>query len=369
MSPFPEVGSAVERADDGRPGMPRCKEGILSLNPLEETGWNDLVQSQPGTSFFHSSSWAEVLHDTYGHSPHYFCAMNGSRLAGALPIMEVNSLVTGRRGVALPFTDECRFVAEDPASAGEILREAMDFGRKRNWKYLEIRGPGRVVGAASPSLSFLGHELPLSGQPDQVFGRFESSVRRAIRKAEAAKIQVQISQSYESLLIYYSLHCRTRKKHGLPPQSLAFFQSIFRKVLSKGRGLIAVARHQDRPIAAAMFFHFGDRAIYKFGASDLAFQHLRGNNLVMWEAIKWYSGRGHASLNFGRTSVANDGLRRYKLGFGTAEYPIDYFKYDFRKEAFVGDRDKVVGWFNGVFRLMPTPLSRMVGRMLYRHLS
>ena len=175
MSPFPEVGSAVERADDGRPGMSRCKDGILSLNPLEEPGWYDLVQSQPGTSFFHSSSWAEVLHDTYGHSPHYFCAMNGSRLAGALPIMEVNSLVTGRRGVALPFTDECRFVAEDPASAGEILSEAMDFGRKRNWKYLEIRGPGRVVGAASPSLSFLGHELPLSGQPDQVFGRFESS--------------------------------------------------------------------------------------------------------------------------------------------------------------------------------------------------
>jgi len=48
---------------------------------------------------------------------------------------------------------------------------------------------------------------------------------------------------------------------------------------------------------------------------------------------------------------------------------IDYFKYDFRREAFVTDRDKVFGWFNGIFRLMPIPLSRMLGLLLYRHLS
>ncbi len=89
----------------------------------------------------------------------------------------------------------------------------------------------------------------------------------------------------------------------------------------------------------------------------------------MWEAIKWYAAKGYASLHFGRSSIANEGLRRYKLGFGTAEYKIDYFKYDYRKAAFVAERDKVFGWFNGVFRLMPIPVSRMVGRLLYRHLS
>ena len=168
---------------------------------------------------------------------------------------------------------------------------------------------------------------------------------------------------------YYSMHCKTRKKHGLPPQSPAFFRNIFEHVLSKGLGCIVVASHQNRPIAAAIFFHFDDKAIYKFGASDEAFQHLRGNNLVMWEAIKWYASKGYGSLHFGRTSIANEGLRRYKLGFGTAEYKIDYFKYDYRKEAFVSERDKVFGWFNGVFRLMPIPVSRIVGRLLYRHLS
>jgi hypothetical protein len=89
----------------------------------------------------------------------------------------------------------------------------------------------------------------------------------------------------------------------------------------------------------------------------------------MWEAIKWYSRLGHKSLNFGRTSISNEGLRRFKLGFGTEEYRIDYLKYDFARNAFAADRDRVFGWYNRVFRCMPIPLSRIIGSVLYQHLS
>ena len=215
----------------------------------------------------------------------------------------------------------------------------------------------------------LGHVLPLSDREDRMFARLKRRVRRGIRKAEKSEVRVEISESFEALLIYYALHCKSRKKHGLPPQSVAFFRSIFQHVLSRGMGFIVVARCKDNPVAAAMFFHFSDKAIYKFGASDWAFQHLRGNNLVMWEAIKWCRRSGHASLSFGRTSIANQGLRRFKLGFGTEEYQIDYLKYDFRKETFVTNQDRVSGWYNPVFRLMPISLSRIIGKLLYKHLS
>jgi hypothetical protein len=368
MSPLPEVGSASPLLA-GESRLPAQAEESQRLNPLTRAGWDELVLAHPQASFFHSASWAGVLHDTYGHTPHYFCAMKGERLSAALPVMEVNSPLTGRRGVSLPFTDECLCLSDNSVSAQKLFREVLDFGRKRKWKYAECRGLRSFSDTTEPSLSFYGHTLDLADGGDKIFGRFDSGVRRAIRKAEGAKIQVELSRSLDGLLTYYSLHCKTRNKHGLPPQSLAFFRNIFHHVLAKDKGFIVVARHEDRPIAASMFFHFDDKAIYKFGASDLAFQHLRGNNLVMWEAIKWYASRGYASLNFGRTSIANEGLRRYKLGFGTAEYKIDCFKYDFHREAFVVDRDKVFGWFNGVFRLMPMPVSRMMGKLLYRHLS
>jgi hypothetical protein len=368
MNPLPEVspacpGLASENLAAG-PG-----DACQRLDPLEFPGWDKLIRSRPDASFFHGASWARVLHDTYGHVPHYFCARQGDRLCAALPVLEVNSPVTGKRGVSLPFTDECGCLSEDANSAREVFREAIDFGRRRGWRYLECRGGRNVSETCPPSLSFFGHVLAMAGGEERLFRRLDSSVRRAIRKAESAKVEVVISRTFDSLQTYYSLHCRTRKKHGLPPQSFTFFRNIFEHVLARGQGFIAEARHENKPVAAAVFFHDDNKAIYKFGASDPAYQHLRANNLIMWQAIKWYSANRYASLHFGRTSLANEGLRRFKLGFGTAEHRIDYFKYDLRKDDFVADRDKVFGWFNGVFRLMPMPVSRMVGRLLYRHLS
>ena len=74
-------------------------------------------------------------------------------------------------------------------------------------------------------------------------------------------------------------------------------------------------------------------------------------------------------MYFGRTSIANEGLRRFKLGFGTEGYQIDYVRYDFRKEDFVASRDMVSGWHNRIFRSMPISLSRIIGKLLYKHLS
>jgi len=70
-------------------------------------------------------------------------------------------------------------------------------------------------------------------------------------------------------------------------------------------------------------------------------------------------------LDFGRTSLDNDGLRRFKLGWGTRERRIDYFRYDPRKDRFVTARDASSGWHNHIFKTLPIPLSRLIGAALY----
>ena len=368
MSPLAEVREGAARLAREESG-PVPRGGFQRLNPLEQPEWDKLLRSHKAATFFHGASWAAVLRDTYGHTPHYFCALTGDRLSAVMPVMEVNSRLTGRRGVSLPFTDECAYLSDGSGAGEEVFPEMIQFGKRRKWRSIEWRGDKACPGGSRPSQTFFSHNLAVSDRQDRIFGRFESGVRRAIRKAERAKIQVEISPSLEALESYYSLHCKTRKKHGLPPQSWSFFRSIFQNVLLKGMGFVVVARHRNRPIAAAVFFQFAGQAIFKFGASDSAYQHLRGNNLVMWEAIQWHAGRGYDSLNFGRTSIGNEGLRRFKLGFGAQERKLEYFKYDFARDGFVAGRDGVVGWYNGAFRLMPIPLSRLIGRLLYKHLS
>jgi lipid II:glycine glycyltransferase (peptidoglycan interpeptide bridge formation enzyme) len=211
--------------------------------------------------------------------------------------------------------------------------------------------------------------LNLFADVDFLFSKLQSPVRRAIRKAEKSQVTVETSQSLDAVRAYYSLHCRTRRQHGLPPQPFRFFRHIQEQVLTHNHGVVVTARYGGRPIASAVFFHAGAEAIYKFGASDKRFHELRANNLVMWEAIKRYASRGFKILDFGRTSLADEGLRRYKLGWGVDEYRINYYRYDLRRESFVAGADKAHGWHNRLFRALPLFLARLTGAVLYRHVA
>ncbi len=117
----------------------------------------------------------------------------------------------------------------------------------------------------------------------------------------------------------------------------------------------------------AVYFFLGGRAIYKFGASDYRRQQLRPNNLIMWEAMKWLGRHGATSLHLGKTSLLNDGLRRFKLNLGAVEQKIDYVKFDLRQNRFVVETDKISGWHNRVFRALPVFLARGAGKLLYKH--
>jgi hypothetical protein len=340
---------------------------VQPTNPSRHPNWDAQVKGHPNFSFFHSAAWARVLENTYGYSPAYFTTSAGNELQSLLPVMEVDSWLTGRRGIALPFTDECEPFCPDVDAFKKLFQGAVEFGKSRGWKYLESRGGRKFFDGAAASLSFYGHSLDLAFSEEILFARLEGSARRAIRKAEKDGVTVEISQGLEVIKTFYSLQCKTRKKHGLPPQPFSFFLNIHKHILSHNLGIVALASWQKTPIAASVYFHLGDRAIYKYGASDEAFQHLRGSNLVMWEAIKWHANNGSKTMHLGRTSVANEGLRRFKLGWGAQERIIEYVKYDLRNDRFVTDADESSGWHNRLFRALPINASRIIGAALYRH--
>jgi lipid II:glycine glycyltransferase (peptidoglycan interpeptide bridge formation enzyme) len=140
-------------------------------------------------------------------------------------------------------------------------------------------------------------------------------------------------------------------------------------VLAPGHGTVALARHAGRCVAGAVYVWAGQRAIYKYGASDEREQHLRPNNLVMWEAICHLAQQGCRELHLGRTSLFHDGLRRFKLGWGAREENLRYTRYDLRTQEVVAVPDQVAGWHNRLFRWLPTPLARCAGAALYKHVA
>jgi hypothetical protein len=344
---------------------------VKLVNPLQDPDWDARLLSHPGYSFFHSSAWARVMSQTYGYEPVYFTVLEGDRLLALLPVMEAASWLKGRRGVSLPFTDVCEMLDSDSTIHETLVPAAIELGKRRGWNYLECRG-GRESFEDAPAWStYAGHELALASDSDKLFAQCDSAVRRAIRKGEREGVKVEIAHDFSSMREFYRLHCYTRRKHGLPPQAFTFFRNIHRHIISQELGFVCLARWQGKVIAGAIFFNLGTRALYKYGASDMRYQSLRGNNLVIWEAIKWYGQHGYHSLHFGRTDLSNEGLRRFKCGWGAVEKKIEYVRYDLRKNAYSQDEvsEQGAGWTNRIFQCLPVAAGRLVGKMAYRHMA
>jgi CelD/BcsL family acetyltransferase involved in cellulose biosynthesis len=356
-------------ADAGPEGVIRRGGVVERLDPAEVPHWDADLQACPGATFFHGAAWARTLKGAYGYAPSYFTVRDAGGIRALLPMMEVDSWLTGRRGVSLPFTDECGPLAADPENFKALHRQSLNYAAARRWKYLEFRGGRDLFGDAPASASFLGHRLDLHGGRDGLFARCDSSVRRAVRKAEQSGLTIEFSRDLGAVRDFHNLLLKTRKRHGVPPQPFEFFASIHRNILAEGQGWVVLARLGRTPVAGAVYFHFGNAVIYKYGASDEAFQHLRANNLVMWRSIERHAADGFESFDFGRTSLDNKGLRKFKLDWGSVEYRIDYVRYNRRAGGFAAPREEMPGWQTSLFRMMPDRLFQFIGSALYRHVA
>lgn len=339
------------------------------VNPVEYSQWDNLVLQAKEYSFFHSSGWAEVLRRSYDYRPLYFTSTEEGKLLALIPIMEVKSLLTGKRGVSLSFADYCEPIGTNAEAFTALFNHVIDFGRKRGWRHIELRGGESFLAAAPASDEYLCHTLELSGNEESLLSRFRHSTRINIKKAIREGVEIRISTAFQAIKDFYELHCMTRKRHGVPPQPFHFFRNIHEILIAKNSGLVLLASYRERPIAGAVCFHFGNKAIYKYGASDNSYQQLRANNLITWEAIKWYSGNGYAAFCFGRTNYENEGLRQYKNGWATTEKKIAYYEYNLKQGEFVGNLADKKTMGNAVLQKVPKSFLKTIGRILYRHIG
>jgi hypothetical protein len=318
---------------------------------------------------FHSTAWAKVLSTTYSHEPLYLCCGDDAAPEALVPMMEVQSPFTGRRGICLPFSDVCEPLIFGKGGSPLVVERVSDLARKRKWKHFEIRGGCTFVPLSQPAAVFYGHRLDLRGGIENVYAGLKSSVRGALRKAERSALSLQLTHTLEAVEAFYRLHARTRRSHGLPPQPESFFLNIYNEVIKPGFGFVVLASNESRPIAAAVFFHFGKKALWKFGASDERFKDLQGNTLVLWEAISFLVKTGIEELHFGRTATDNKGLRKFKLAWGVSEHAIEYFRFHLATRLWVTDGQTRPSFHKAVFRRLPLAVNRLAGAVIYPHLD
>ena len=339
------------------------------IDPLTDGDWDKLVVASPEHSVFHRSAWARVLAETYRHRPFYLKITVGDAAAALVPLMEVRSALTGRRGVSLPFADFAGPLWAEPGRQAAVSQALLKVAAERNWKHLELRGGPLPAPDARPFRTYQAHELDLSPGTRQLARRLPAATRRSISKAERSGLAITIGRDPAAMRTFYQLHGLTRRRHGLPPQPFGFFQALGRHLIEPGLGEVVLARHADRAVAGAVFLHSGNRAIYKFGASDKEHWNLRPNHQVMWSAIQYLADAGFQSLHFGRTSNDDAGLLRFKRSWAGTGRTLDYFRYHTAQRAWITSANRPTESLPVVFGRLPLCLNRMAGRLIYPHLD
>jgi len=333
--------------------------------------WDEITAAFADCHVFHGAAWARVLSHSYSHRPFYVTALDADLPMAAVPVMEVTSRLTGKRAVSIPFSDFCSPLFSSKAALEAAISYLLEMGCSRGWSSLHLHGSYQspIPGASVANATFYSHVLDLRSSEAGLFAQCQPSVRRAIRKAEKLDMSVEHAASREALLTFYRLHCRTRRRHGLPPQPWKFFNSIHREFILPGNGSVFVAKKGSQTVAAAVFLTSRDKVLYKFAASDARFQELRANNLLIWEAIRFYASQGAQTLHFGRTDLTDPGLRRFKLGWGSKEELLQYNRFDFSRHRWSPERPARRGIHNSAFRRMPLIVNRLAGAMIYPHLD
>lgn len=155
------------------------------------------------------------------------------------------------------------------------------------------------------------YEVDLSPGEAELFARMRSSCRRCIRKAHKSGVVIEQAHDLAFADDYYAqLQDVFAKQSLVPSYGLERVRALIRCLQPTGHLLLLRARAASgRCIATGIFPAFNQSMYFWGGASWRQDQHLRPNEALMWQAMRYWKARGITTFDMG-------GAGDYKKKYG-----------------------------------------------------
>ncbi len=366
LSEEPTVGTQSSRSE--RP--------VYQIQPLKDPRWEELLERHPSASVFHSGAWLEALRKTYGYeSIAYTTCAPGEPLHDGLVFCRVESWLTGRRLVSLPFSDYCEPLVRENGDLQIFVQKLQEEARSGPWRYIEIR-PLESLGLLAPlrhaSAKYTLHRLDLRPDLPTLFRGFhKSSIQRKIKRAKREGLTYQAGTSESILDAFYRLLTITRRRHGVPPQPKIWFRNL---IECFGPALqISIALKGQRPIAGMLTLRHKNTLVYKYGGSDTRFNNLGSMHCLYWESIQRAKALGLEVFDLGRSDADQTGLITFKSRWGATPSNLTYFRFAPSHDPVHWFEPSGITWKTRVAKSMiahaPTAVLPPLGSLLYKHIG
>jgi CelD/BcsL family acetyltransferase involved in cellulose biosynthesis len=338
-----------------------------AIDPIADPEWLGLVATSPSAEIFHHPRWLELLRSQYGYDITALVVGEPGATQAGIPIARIESRLTGRRLVALPFSDVCSPALAPGAgpAALDALGAALVEEAERSGLGLTVHAPVPAAPGTIVGHRFYRHLLPLDPDPAAVErGYSKSQIKRGIKKALREGLVAERRTDVAALDAFYALHVKTRQRLGVPTQPKRFIQG-FERLFAAGLGFVELILDAGRPIAAAVFLTHNGTITYKYGASAERSLGKRPNNLLFSAVIREACEGGFHTLDFGRTDLDNTGLRSFKRSWGAVESDLAYTYIAAAEPASEPAlRERIM---TTTIQRSPAIVSRLAGEALYGH--
>lgn len=333
----------------------------FSAAPAE---WDALVRRSRGWTHFHLHGWRDVIERTFGHECVYLAARDGAgTLVGVLPLVYVRSILFGRFLVSMPFVNYGGPLGSDAAVA-ELARAAVDEGRRRDVKLLELRS--RVEQPLPLPVSHRKITVLLDlpgGDPETFWKALPAKLRSQVRRPQKEGVEIRFGR--DQIEPFYRVLAHHMRDLGTPVQSRRLFESL--ADVFGDDVWFACAYLKDQPIACGCGFRWADEFEITWASALRAFGAIAPNMLVYWSMIERCMKEGVRTFNFGRCTP-DSGTHRFKRQWGGRDEPLWWYQAGRRGVSGTPSPDAgAYAWGPAIWRRLPLPIANALGPLVIRY--
>ena len=366
-----DMVTADQDARRSRVAEPPRAAVVHELDPLTDARWPEFVARHPQSSIFHTRAWLEALRKTYGYRPVVYTTSTGTSLENGVAFCKVESVLTGKRLVSLPFSDHCQPLASGGALQA-ILSHVERQRKQKRLRYVELRpliwkdeDQDPVAFSESNKTSF--QTIDLTPELNTIYRKFhDSCIRRKIKRAEKENLVYESGRSDVLLEKFRTLLLLTRRRHKLPPQPAAWFENLVQCLGSQIE--IHLVSKGDAPAASIITLRHKNQVTYKYGCSDGQFNNLGGTPLLFWKVVQQARESGAVEFDLGRSDYSDPGLIAFKEHLGATSTELRYYRNPpaTLKPETTAERH---AWARNTFARLPDAVLEATGKLLYKHLG
>lgn len=344
---------------------------VYELDALGDPRWPRFLERHGMATVFHSPEWLEALRRTYGYDASVLTTSPpGADLRNGLVFCRVRSWLTGRRLIAVPFSDHCTPLIDSEEDLICLLSRLKQEADQGGEKYLEIRSnseAARLGAGLAGSAVFCLHRLDLRPSLSELFDGFHHScIRRKIARAQREGVRYDEGTSEEVLLKFFKLTVLTRRRQQIPPQPLSWFRNLV--ACFRDRLKIRLASKDGHLAAGILTIRNKGTMTYKYGCSDRRFHKDGPMQVLMWKAIQDAKESGLLEFDMGRSDWSNEGLLAFKDHWGATRSKLVYLRHPAPKPQARAEGVRI-SIARRMFALAPSGLLTYAGSVLYRHIA